>query len=198
MAYKQIYIKDVDLPLFEEAERYGDSLSRVISEALKDFVAKKRKELDAEGFGEIEISIGLFPGQVETKKFIGKILSTCREKLFAPEFFEDEVDETYVESLIEQGWVVRRSPTDEEIENNWTIFGTKKGKFILWNKSTKTGLLKFLNKGSTATGAYWILDSLPGPDKNYELIVDDIPVPSRLIKHAITETEGKKEEWLDL
>ena len=68
MAYKQIYIKESDVALFEEAERYGDSLSRVISEALKDFVDKKRKELDEEGYGEIEISVGTFPNNIEIKK----------------------------------------------------------------------------------------------------------------------------------
>lgn len=196
MAYKQIYIKDVDIPLFEEAERYGDSLSRVISEALKDFVEKKRKELDEEGFGEIEISVGRFPSQIEVKKFIGKKLATCKERLYAYEY-EGLHDE--LEALAEDGWAVRESPSNEDIESNWTVFATKKGKYVVWRKAVINECDGFNNNKQVTVGDYWIIDAMPSKEKQYKIILDgNVEAPAALFERAYVSEKIVKEEWLDL
>ena len=196
MAYKQIYIKDVDIPLFEEAERYGDSLSRVISEALKDFVEKKRKELDEEGFGEIEISVGKFPDQIEVKKFIGKKLSTCKERLYAFEYanLQDEM-----ETLVENGWVVNESPSNEDIEASWTVFATKKGKYVVWRKAVISESDGFNDYPQVTVGNYWIIDAMPSKEKQYKIIFDgNVAAPAALFERAFVAEKIRKEEWLDL
>ena len=44
MPNKTIYVKDDDVTLFDEAEALsGDSLSRVIADALREFVEAKKK-----------------------------------------------------------------------------------------------------------------------------------------------------------
>ena len=196
VAYKQIYIKDVDIPLFEEAERYGDSLSRVISEALKDFVEKKRRELDEEGFGEIEISVGRFPSQIEVKKFIGKKLATCKERLYA---YEHEGLHDELEALVEDGWVVGESRSNEDVEANWTVFATKKGKYVVWRKAVISECDGFNNYPQVTVGDYWIIDAIPGKEKQYKVMLDEKnEAPTALFERAVRAEKTIKEEWLDL
>ncbi len=70
MATKQIYVKDEDLTVFDEAQALGgDSLSAVIAEALRRFVEAKKAE--AEGFGEIALRVGP-QGHERTVRFVGR------------------------------------------------------------------------------------------------------------------------------
>ena len=196
MAYKQIYIKEADVALFEEAERYGDSLSRVISEALKDFVEKKRKELDEEGYGEIEISVGTFPNQVEIKKFRGKKLATCKEFQFSQQFnhSNDELQE-----LVKSGLVVGESPTEDENTITWSIFVTKKGKYVIWQEKVIEEGDGFDEIKQINVNNFWIIDAMPGKEEGYKLKFDTgVEVPELLFRRAYNAANIVKEEWLDL
>lgn len=198
MAYKQIYIKESDVALFEEAERYGDSLSRVISEALKDFVDKKRKELDEEGYGEIEISVGTFPNNIEVKKFRGKKLATCKELQFSK--FNDHSDEE-LRNLAEAGWIIRESPNDDETKITWTIFSTKKGKYVVWREAEVEGYDPYEEVGNShRINGFQVIDTIPGKKENYLLKFGDTKtvVPPLLLQRALTAANIIKEEWLDL
>ena len=197
MPYKQIYIKEADVALFEEAERYGDSLSRVISEALKDFVDKKRKELDEEGYGEIEISVGRFPNNIEIKKFRGKKLATCKELQYA-EINNRSQDE--LQELAEVGWVIRESTTYNETTITWSIFATKKGKYVIWREAEVQEFDGYEgNVHPSRVNNYWIIDTMPGKDENYHLKFDsEIEVPEILFQRAFASANIIKEEWLDL
>lgn len=198
MAYKQIYIKESDVALFEEAERYGDSLSRVISEALKDFVDKKRKELDEEGYGEIEISVGTFPNNIEIKKFRGKKLATCKELQFSK--FNSRSDEE-LRHLADAGWIIRESPTDDETKITWTIFSTKKGKYIVWREAEVEGYDAYEETDySHRVNGFQVIDTIPGQKENYLLKFGDTKgvVPPLLLQRALTAANIIKEEWLDL
>ena len=77
MANKTIYVKDEDLQIFEEAEKLGgDSLSSVIAEALRRFVAVKRAE--QQGMQEYTLSVGVLRSQgADTRKvrFVGRLLA---------------------------------------------------------------------------------------------------------------------------
>lgn len=196
MAYKQIYIKEADVALFEEAERYGDSLSRVISEALKDFVEKKRKELDEEGFGEIELSVGRFPNNIEIKKFRGKKLATCKELL--ADYQNRSEDELH--HLAEEGWVIRESSSFCESTVTWSLFTTKKGKYVIWREAEVQEVDGYEgNVNSHRVNNYLIIDEMPGKDEEYFLKFDsEFEVPAVLFRRAFAASNLIKEEWLDL
>jgi len=62
MPNKTIYVRDEDISLFEEAERLGgDSLSGIIAEALRRFVATKRAE--QQGMKECNLTVGVLRSQ---------------------------------------------------------------------------------------------------------------------------------------
>ena len=78
MPNKTIYVKDEDLGLFEEAERLGgDSLSSVIAEALRRFVATKKAE--QQGMREHALTVGVLRSQgaddVRKVRFVGRLLA---------------------------------------------------------------------------------------------------------------------------
>jgi len=57
MPNKTIYVRDEDIKVFEQAEELGgDSLSAVIAEALRRFVAVKQAE--AQGMAEHTLEVG--------------------------------------------------------------------------------------------------------------------------------------------
>jgi len=62
MPNKTIYVKDEDLQVFEEAEKLGgDSLSGIIAEALRRFVATKKAE--QQGMKECNLTVGILRSQ---------------------------------------------------------------------------------------------------------------------------------------
>lgn len=108
MPDKKIYIRDEALPLFEEAEKYGNSLSKVIEAALVKYVEEKRKEIDDDGCVLITVDTGRWypaPAELKSISFKGRHLLT--EKI---------------------------SDTDGTLPywDTWSIFLTKKGKILVW------------------------------------------------------------------
>jgi hypothetical protein len=85
MATKQIYIKDEDKVIFEEAEKIfeKDSLSAIIAKSLKQYLEMEKAK--KEGFEEILIEIGRKGGKpgesnnLKEIKFIGKELAYYRD-----------------------------------------------------------------------------------------------------------------------
>jgi len=79
---KNIYIKDADLALFDRAEQLGgDSLSQVIAETLRRFVAAK--EAEAAGMKEVTLEVGVWCSQgtddVRKVRFLGRLLAEGRK-----------------------------------------------------------------------------------------------------------------------
>ena len=112
MANKTIYVKDEDLQIFEEAERLGgDSLSGIIAEALRRFVAVKRAELY--GMREHALTVGVLRSQgaddVRKVRFVGRKLA------------EAEVLTGQTSSRDDRGTCYR-------------IYQTKAGKILIWWK----------------------------------------------------------------
>lgn len=82
MPPKTIYVKDADLATFDAAEKLGDgeSLSQIIAEALRRFVAVK--EAEARGMQEYTLEVGTWghdSDDVKAVKFIGRLLSKGRQ-----------------------------------------------------------------------------------------------------------------------
>ena len=78
MPNKTIYVKDEDLSIFEEAEKLGDdSLSAVIAEAVKHFVAAERSK--AQGMEEHTLEVGQVNSRgaddVRKIRFVGRKLA---------------------------------------------------------------------------------------------------------------------------
>lgn len=129
---KNIYIKDEDLGLYEEAERLaGDdnSLSNIIAEALKRYIAaEKAKE-------EIVLEVGRWPakGAEDTFKvsFKGRLLA------------EDTKYNGQTHSRDDRG-------------TDYQIYQTAKGKILVYWKDWS----RWENESNTAD--YAVLDSLPG------------------------------------
>ena len=111
MANKTIYVRDEDISLFEEAEKLGgDSLSSIIAEALRRFVAVKRAELF--GMREHALPVGVLRSQgADTRKvrFVGRLLA------------EAEVLTGQTSDRRDRGTV-------------YQIYQTKAGKILIWWK----------------------------------------------------------------
>ncbi len=128
---KNIYIKDEDLGLYEEAERLaGDdnSLSNIIAEALKRYIAaEKAKE-------EIVLEVGRWPakGTADTFKvaFNGRLLA---------------------EAVEYRGKTISR----DDRGTDWAIYQTSKGKILIYWKDWS----RWENEGDSAD--YVVLDNLP-------------------------------------
>jgi EXLDI family protein len=76
MPNRTIYVADVDLPIFEKAQKLaGDNLSAAIARALHYFV--EREEAKRSGFEEITVKVGKGRPYL-TKQFRGRILAKRR------------------------------------------------------------------------------------------------------------------------
>jgi len=109
MPTKQIYVKESDLALILEAEQFGDSFSKVMMEALQDFVNKKKEQKDENGFQEITIRNGQVKplDQSALHKFFGKRLA----------FLKEDNPDCQCQC--------------EEWSRIWELYRTKKGKYLL-------------------------------------------------------------------
>lgn len=80
MAQKMIYVKDEDQELFDRvAEIGGESLSAIVAEALRKFVAAK--EAEAAGLKEVAVKVGRETERTDerrTIRFIGREISRQR------------------------------------------------------------------------------------------------------------------------
>ncbi len=161
MPQKMIYIKDEDLPIFEQAEELGgDSLSAVIAEALKRFVAAKQAE--AQGMEEFTLEAGIIrpagQGDDDLRKvrFVGRLLA------------EGETFHGQGSDRRDRGMLCR-------------IYQTKAGKILIWWKNWSRW------QGENDLLDYAVLDELPGHDEDVEgrlgLMPTMIP-PGSLLQEA--------------
>ena len=136
MPNKTIYVKDEDLGLFEEAEKLGgDSLSGIIAEALRRFVAVKRAEMF--GMREHALTVGALRSQgdddVRTVRFIGRLLAEAEE--FTGQTSDRRDRGTY-----------------------YRIYQTRAGKILAWWKNWTHW------DGENDLLDYAVFDALPGYD----------------------------------
>ena len=136
MANKTIYVREEDLPVFEEAEKLGgDSLSSIIAEALRRFVAVKRAEV--QGMQEYTLSVGVLRSQgADTRKvrFVGRMLSSA------------EVFTGQTSSRDDRG-------------TDYKIYQTKAGKILIWWQRWSR------YEGESDLLDYVVLSTLPGYDE---------------------------------
>lgn len=161
MANKTIYVKDEDLQVFEEAEKLGgDSLSSIIAEALRRFVATKRAE--QQGMQEYTLSVGILrsQGDDDTRKvrFVGRLLA---------------------EAEVLTGQTSSRSSRDDQ-GTDYKIYQTQAGRILVWWKrwTRWEGGSDFLD--------YAVFDALPGyDDEIYGKVLDLIEkLPGNLLQAA--------------
>lgn len=182
MPSKQIYVKEADLPLFAEAEKYGNSLANVVAEALRQYVENKKAEQDAEGFAKIEIEVGRFlPGPADTtkKSFWGKEIGT---------FVESGRDDDPMDNDPSNDW-----------ERHWKAYLTKKGKFIIWCRTLQLELDEYGMEIPHEDVDFRISDELPNATGN-TVKVSNWNVPRGLIlaaRNAIAKV-GEDIEELDV
>lgn len=136
MPNKTIYVKDEDLSIFEEAEKLGgDSLSAVIAQVVKRFVAAEKSK--AQGFEEHTLEVGQYNprGADDTRKvrFVGRLLAKQR---------------------------VYTGQTDSRDDRgtNYAIYQTKAGKIVVHWKHWSSW------DGEGSSSDYATLDALPGHD----------------------------------
>lgn len=133
MANKTIYVKDEDLQVFEEAEKLGgDSLSSIIAEALRRFVATKKAE--QQGMQEYTLEVGVFSDEgadnVRKVRFVGR-------------------------KLAGQTAYTGQTSSQDDRGTNYAIYQTKAGKIIIHWESWS----RWDGEGNSAD--YATLDALP-------------------------------------
>jgi hypothetical protein len=161
MANKTIYVKDEDLQVFEEAERLGgDSLSSIIAEALRRFVAVKRAELF--GMREHTLSVGVLRSQgaddIRTIRFVGRLLA---------------------EATVYSGQTSDR----RDRGTCYRVYQTRAGKILVWWEKWSRW------EGENDTADYAVLDQLPGyDDEVYGRVHGDmlgpVELPGSLLQDA--------------
>ena len=176
MPNKTIYVKDEDVQLFEEAEKLGgDSLSSVIAEALRRFVATKKAE--QQGMKECNLTVGVLrsQGDDDTRKvrFIGRLLAEA----------EVLTDQT--------------SPRDRDGRGtDYKIYQTQAGRVLVWWKrwTRWEGGSDFLD--------YAVMDGLPGYDDEISGKVhgEHLPpetLPGSLLQAAAEALGEELVEWVE-
>ncbi len=174
MPNKTIYVRDEDISLFEEAERLGgDSLSSVIAEALRRFVATKRAE--QQGMKEYNLTVGVLrsQGADDTRKvrFVGRLLA------------EAEVLTGQTSSRDDRG-------------TDYRIYQTQGGKILVWWKNWT----RWERENDTAD--YAVLDQLPGYDDEISGKVhgEHLPpgtLPGSLLQEAAEALGRELVEWVE-
>lgn len=178
MPNKTIYVRDEDVKVFEQAEELGgDSLSAVIAEALKRFVAVKQAE--AQGMKEITIEVG----RVNTRggddarkvRFVGR-------------------------ELAKQTAYTGQTSSQDDRGTDYAIYQTRAGKFIAhWRHWSCWD-------GEGISSDFAILDQLPGhSDRLYGRLntidehADQIPerMPGGLLQEAAEALGQELVEWVE-
>lgn len=162
MPNKTIYVRDEDLPVFEEAEKLGgDSLSAVIAQAVKRFVQVKRAE--QQGMQEYTLSVGVLrsQGDDDTRKvrFVGRLLAEA-------------------EVLTDHQTSSRSSRDDRGTD--YKIYQTQAGRVLVWWKRWTRW------EGGSDLLDYAVFDALPGyDDEIYGKVLDLIEkLPGSLLQEA--------------
>jgi len=154
---KTIYVRDEDLPIFEQAEELGgDSLSAVIAEAVKRFVSAEKAK--AAGFEQFTLEVGRVNSRgaddVRKIRFVGR-------------------------KLAGQTAYTGQTSSQDDRGTDYQIYQTKAGKIIVHWESWS----RWDGEGSSAD--YAVLDQLPGHGSEiYGQIRDDDdyiePYPEKL------------------
>ncbi len=174
MPNKTIYVREEDLPVFEEAEKLGgDSLSAVIAQAVKRFVQVKRAELF--GMQEYTLSVGVLrsQGDDDTRKvrFVGRLLA------------EAEVLTGQTSDRKDRGKYFR-------------IYQTKAGKVLVWWRNWTRW------DGENDLLDYAVFDTLPGYDDEVYGRVhgEHLPpetLPGSLLQEAAEALGEELVEWVE-
>ena len=174
MPNKTIYVREEDLPVFEEAERLGgDSLSSVIAEALRRFVAVKRAELY--GMREHVLTVGVLrsQGADDTRKvrFIGRLLA---------------------EATVYSGQTSDRKDRGAD----YKIYQTRAGKILVWWRRWSCW------EGENDLLDYVVMDTLPGYDEEvYGRVHGDmlgpVELPGFLLQEAAEALGQELVEWVE-
>lgn len=134
MPNKTIYVRDEDLPIFEQAEELGgDSLSAVIAEAVKRFVSAEKAK--AAGFEQFTLEVGQVNSRgaddVRKIRFVGR-------------------------KLAGQTAYTGQTSSQDDRGTDYRVYQTKAGKIIVhWRHWSRWD-----GEGSSAD--YAVLDQLPG------------------------------------
>ena len=174
MPNKTIYVKDEDLNLFEEAEKLGgESLSGVIAEALRRFVATKRAE--QQGMKECNLTAGIIRAQgdndIRTIRFVGRLLA---------------------EATVYSGQTSDR----KDRGTDYKIYQTRAGKILVWWKNWT----KWERENDTAD--YAVLDQLPDYNdevvgKMHGDILGPVELPGSLLQEAAEALGQELVEWVE-
>ena len=161
MPNKTIYIREEDLPIFEEAEKLGgDSLSAVIAEAVKRFVSVKKAE--AGGMEEHNLTAGTLRSvgndDIRQIRFVGRLLA------------EADVYHGQTNDRRDRG-------------TNYRIYQTQAGKILVWWKNWTRW------DGENDLLDYAVFDTLPGyDDEVYGRVHGDmlgpVELPGSLLQEA--------------
>ena len=158
MPNKTIYVRDEDLQVYEDAEKLGgDSLSGIIAEALRRFVAVKRAEMF--GMREHALTVGVLrsQGADDTRKvrFVGRLLA---------------------EATVYSGQTSDR----RDRGTCYRVYQTKAGKILIWWKNWSRW------EGENDVTDYAVLNALPGYDDEVPGKIDDYPIslPGSLLQAA--------------
>jgi hypothetical protein len=161
MPNKTIYVKEEDLPIYERAAKIaGDSLSGVVSDALKEYVL--RKEIEGAEIKETIIEVGTWGADEDknTKKIIFE-----GEKLAELTEYDDP------------------SENDKTSGADWEIYKTKKGKYLVYRYKWSRGE-KEINRAE-----YFIINSLPETSEPVKTEGgQEIILPNKLIQKALRGT----------
>ena len=174
MPKKNIYIKDADLQLFDRAEQLGeDSLSQVIAESVRRFVAIK--EAEGSGMEEVSLEVGTLRGAGEdddtrTVRFVGRLLA---------------------DALRYTG----QTSDGRDRGTDYRIYQTQAGKILVWWKAWTRW------QGENDLLDYAICVRLPGYDTEIsgKIHGEQMPetLPANLLREA-AETLGQElVEWVE-
>ena len=174
MPNKTIYVREEDVSLFEEAEKLcGDSLSSVIAEALRRFVATKKAE--QQGMKEHTLPVGVLRSQgaddVRTVRFVGRLLA------------EAEVFTGQTSDRRDRGTYYR-------------IYQTQAGKILVWWNTW----IRW--DGENDLLDYAVLDALPDYNdevvgKMHGDILGPVELPGSLLQEAAEALGQELVEWVE-
>ena len=173
MPNKTIYVKDEDLQIFEEAEKLGgDSLSGIIAEALRRFVATKKAE--RQGMQEYTLPVGVLRSQGDDD--IGQIRFVGR-KLAEAEVLTDQTS----------------SRDRDDRGTDYKIYQTQAGRVLVWWKRWTRW------EGGSDLLDYAVLNALPGYDDEVPGKIDDYPIslPGSLLQEAAEALGRELVEWVE-
>ena len=171
MPNKTIYVREEDLPVFEEAEKLGgDSLSAVIAEAVKRFVAVKRAE--GQGMEEHNLTAGTLRAvgddDIRTIRFVGRLLA---------------------EATVYSGQTSDR----RDRGTCYRVYQTRAGKILVWWEKWSRW------EGENDVTDYAVLNALPGYDDEVPGKIDDYPIslPGSLLQEAAEALGEELVEWIE-